>query len=438
MSACDIHYRFSGGLMKILGIWPYISDTSRRVRGTLVNICCILMVAAQESGLSRINDAKVIRRCKSHATTQRSRDDAKLLRSCKMTIWFFQITPLVTRDFDLTLLLQSLSVVIMVSGSVVKLNAFLYLTSAIRKLMDSIKDVWTTSDKDTLEILEKRAILAKQQGAIYAIFIYPSSLILILYRIFSYIVIILKPETAETFVFPIEMDYLIDEDRYFLYEVIHQCITFFLIATIYVATESLMIMWLQHSISLYELVSFNIEKGTVAGPSYISQKLMDTYRSNFLAKAVNYHTEAKDFMMLMKNKLEFSYAVLLVFAVISLSMNFFRLSVAICETHDIREMVLASFFSTSELVYMFYLNYIIQHLLDYANGLATYTYSTPWYNTSVFIQKQLLIIMTKCSESLMFDFYGFYNASIEGFSGISFFQLVRCTVSYFMMMTSIR
>ncbi|XP_078035890.1 uncharacterized protein LOC144469442 isoform X4 [Augochlora pura] len=421
MSACDIHYRFSGGLMKILGIWPYISDTSRRVRGTLVNICCILMVAAQESGLSRINDAKVIRRCKSHATTQRSRDDAKLLRSCKMTIWFFQITPLVTRDFDLTLLLQSLSVVIMVSGSVVKLNAFLYLTSAIRKLMDSIKDVWTTSDKDTLEILEKRAILAKQQGAIYAIFIYPSSLILILYRIFSYIVIILKPETAETFVFPIEMDYLIDEDRYFLYE---------------------------HSISLYELVSFNIEKGTVAGPSYISQKLMDTYRSNFLAKAVNYHTEAKDFMMLMKNKLEFSYAVLLVFAVISLSMNFFRvsrsvpsfitLSVAICETHDIREMVLASFFSTSELVYMFYLNYIIQHLLDYANGLATYTYSTPWYNTSVFIQKQLLIIMTKCSESLMFDFYGFYNASIEGFSGISFFQLVRCTVSYFMMMTSIR
>ncbi|XP_078035910.1 uncharacterized protein LOC144469442 isoform X6 [Augochlora pura] len=390
MSACDIHYRFSGGLMKILGIWPYISDTSRRVRGTLVNICCILMVAAQ-------------------------------------------ITPLVTRDFDLTLLLQSLSVVIMVSGSVVKLNAFLYLTSAIRKLMDSIKDVWTTSDKDTLEILEKRAILAKQQGAIYAIFIYPSSLILILYRIFSYIVIILKPETAETFVFPIEMDYLIDEDRYFLYEVIHQCITFFLIATIYVATESLMIMWLQHSISLYELVSFNIEKGTVAGPSYISQKLMDTYRSNFLAKAVNYHTEAKDFMMLMKNKLEFSYAVLLVFAVISLSMNFFRLSVAICETHDIREMVLASFFSTSELVYMFYLNYIIQHLLDYANGLATYTYSTPWYNTSVFIQKQLLIIMTKCSESLMFDFYGFYNASIEGFSG-----LVRCTVSYFMMMTSIR
>ncbi|XP_076379344.1 uncharacterized protein LOC117218888 isoform X2 [Megalopta genalis] len=340
MSACDVHYKFSVRLMRILGLWPYDSESTRRIRATLVNIFCSLMIIVQ-------------------------------------------ITPFITGDFDFMLLLQALPITIISLGSVVKFNAFLFMTSAIKQLMESIQAKWNTTHKDTLEILERRATLGKQQGAIYAI--------------------------------------------------IHQCISFFLITTIYVATETLFIMWLQHSISLYEIVCYNIEKGIAAAPSYITEKLMNTYRSDYIAKAVNYHADAKVFMMFLKGKVVFSYAVLLLFAVVSLSINLFRLSIAICETHDIQEMVMAMFFTTSELVYMFYLNYIIQHLLDYADSLSTFTYSTPWYNTSVFTQKQLLLIITRCNEALIFDLYGFFNASIEGFSG-----LVRCTMSYFMMLTSMQ
>ncbi|XP_076378865.1 uncharacterized protein LOC143259620 isoform X4 [Megalopta genalis] len=388
MSACDTHYELSVRLMRILGLWPYVSETTRRIQTTLVNIICSLLVIVQ-------------------------------------------ITPIVTGGIDTMVLLQSLSTIIMVLGSVVKFNAFLFLTSAvsadqitvnitrrivgsdgkddykmqIRQMTDSVKNMWNTTHKDTLEILERRAILGKQQGAIYAIFIYPSAALMILFRIASYVSAV---ASTEVITFPLVTDYLVEEQTYLLYIVIHQSLSFFFIGTIYVATETLFIMWLQHTISMYELFSYFIQKATVARPSHVSKKLMDTYRKNCLASAVIYHTEAKVFMSFLKTELSFSYAVLLVFAVVSLSINLFRL------------------------VYMFYLNYIVQHLSDYTDNLTTLIYSTPWYETPVSMQKQLLIIMIRCSERFVFDFYGFYNASIEGFSG-----LVRCTMSYFMMMTSL-
>ncbi|XP_076378866.1 uncharacterized protein LOC143259620 isoform X5 [Megalopta genalis] len=386
MSACDTHYELSVRLMRILGLWPYVSETTRRIQTTLVNIICSLLVIVQ-------------------------------------------ITPIVTGGIDTMVLLQSLSTIIMVLGSVVKFNAFLFLTSAIRQMTDSVKNMWNTTHKDTLEILERRAILGKQQGAIYAIFIYPSAALMILFRIASYVSAV---ASTEVITFPLVTDYLVEEQTYLLYIVIHQSLSFFFIGTIYVATETLFIMWLQHTISMYELFSYFIQKATVARPSHVSKKLMDTYRKNCLASAVIYHTEAKVFMSFLKTELSFSYAVLLVFAVVSLSINLFRISVALCKTHDMQEMLMALFFSISELVYMFYLNYIVQHLSDYTDNLTTLIYSTPWYETPVSMQKQLLIIMIRCSERFVFDFYGFYNASIEGFSG-----LVRCTMSYFMMMTSL-
>ncbi|XP_078033927.1 uncharacterized protein LOC144468374 [Augochlora pura] len=256
---------------------------------------------------------------------------------------------------------------------------------------------------------------------------------MMIYRVVSYVMIIVRPANAtEVMPFPVVMDYLVDEDKYLFYMVIHQNVAIFLIATIYVATESLFIMWLQHSIGMCELFRYQIEKMVLPELEYISEDL-DTYRKKCLTNAVSYHTRAEIFMLCLKNKFSFSYAVLLVFAVISLSINFFRISVAICQTHNIQEMLMALFFSASELVYMFYLNYIVQHLLDYTDDLSLCIYSTPWYNAPVYVQKQLLIIMIRCRERFIFDFYGFYKASIEGFSG-----LVRCTMSYFMMMTSLQ
>ncbi|XP_076657760.1 uncharacterized protein LOC143361930 [Halictus rubicundus] len=391
MDAVDTYYTLSRRLMTILGLWPYVNVHFRRMQSIIVNIFCTVFVIVQ-------------------------------------------ITPITHDDVDLVMALQCLPLAIMTLGSVVKFNAFMTKMGTIRIIMDSVKNRWKTPHQDTIDILRRRAILGKEQGIIYAVFIYPSALLLVVFRTSSYILLVTAPPNSNlTDPFPFMTDYLIDEEKYFFLIIVHQNITFFVIATIYVATETVFIMWVQHSIGLYELASYYIEKGISERPSHMSEKLMDAYRKECLATAVNYHNQARTFVLYVKSTFSFSYSVLLVVAVVSLAINFFRLSIAINETHDIAEMVLSFLFSMSELVYMFYLNYVVQQLLDYSDNLSTLIYSTPWYNRSISMQKNLLIILIKCSEPLIYDFYGFYNASVEGFSG-----LVKTTVSYFMILSSLQ
>ncbi|XP_076644348.1 uncharacterized protein LOC143354272 isoform X2 [Halictus rubicundus] len=351
-----------------------------------------------------------------------------------MKIRFFQITRLATGEVDLIMLLQCVCFIIISLGSLVKFYAFTSQIGSVRVIMDCVKTTWNTTHEDTLAILNRRATVGKQQGAIYAIFIYPSALLLVVFRISSYVVVVTAPPNSNvTDPFPILTDYLIDEEKYFFLIIIHQNVMFFFAATTYVATETLYIMWLQHSIGLFELASYHIEKGVSERPSCISQEVMEAYRKKCLATAVTYHIYAKTFLMYVKGKFSLTYAVLVVFAVISLAINFFRLSTAICVTHNMEEMLLSLLLSISELSYMFYLNYVMQKVVDYADYFRTIVYSTPWYNRSVSVQKILLTILIRCSEPIVFDYYGFYTASVEGFSG-----MVKTTVSYFTMMTSLQ
>ncbi|XP_076288341.1 uncharacterized protein LOC143212912 [Lasioglossum baleicum] len=186
-----------------------------------------------------------------------------------------------------------------------------------------------------------------------AVFIYPSAFFAMLFRISSYALVVTAPATSnQTDPFPLVTDYLVDGEKYYLPIIIHQTFAFFFVATIYVATETLFIMWLQHSMALFELGSYYIEKGISEGPFYkeVSKEVMEVYRKKCLATSVGYHNEAKmlvfvesspisnekpvltfiggfqSFAMNLKDSFSFSYSVLLVFAVISLSINFFRVS----------------------------------------------------------------------------------------------------------------
>lgn len=59
--------------------------------------------------------------------------------------------------------------------------------------------------------------------------------------------------------FPILMEYSILDEKYFLFTVIYLYVSLLLIITIFVATESLIILWLQHAASLCEIIRYNIQ-----------------------------------------------------------------------------------------------------------------------------------------------------------------------------------
>ncbi|XP_053981750.1 uncharacterized protein LOC128878007 isoform X2 [Hylaeus volcanicus] len=369
MAELETYYKLSSYLLSMLGLWPYHSVKLRRFQTGLISV----------------------------------------------SAWYTMFALLMvfkTAKLTMSLLLKNLSPIIMYTGSLLKYNAFWYQADTIKEFMDRVRCDWDTNHDEIHKILVKHACIGKQYSTLYAN--------------------VPLNETRKDY-FPIEMEYLIDEEKYFYLLAFHKNLSLFYCASVFIATETVYIMWLQHAAGLFEITSYYIEEAVSVGCEWpsVSQDYLDRNSTRCLVSAVVAHKKATKFALDLKVKFEASYLILLILGVLSLSVNFYRLSQAIFLTHDFEELVMSLLFSISELVYMFYINYLVQQLLDVANNLSIIIYNTNWYKLSVAIQKLLLIIMVRCSEPFIFSISCFYFASIEGFS-----TLIRNTVSYFMMMSS--
>ncbi|XP_031772785.1 uncharacterized protein LOC105735644 isoform X2 [Apis florea] len=176
------------------------------------------------------------------------------------------------------------------------------------------------------------------------------------------------------------MEYSILDEKYFLFTVIYLYVSLLLIITIFVATESLMILWLQHAASLCEIIRF----------------LQDIRDYNAI-----------------------TYCVLLILAITSLGINFFRLSQSILVLTKIEETIISLMCIICELSYMYYMNYICQLVLDCFNNLNITIFHTNWYKMSVPIQKLILNIMLNCNKPLLLTFLSVYCPTMEGFASVS-------------------
>ncbi|XP_031370546.1 uncharacterized protein LOC102677136 isoform X2 [Apis dorsata] len=183
--------------------------------------------------------------------------------------------------------------------------------------------------------------------------------------------------------FPILTEYSIFDEKYFSFTVIYLYISLLLIITIFVATESLMILWLQHAASLCEITRF----------------LQDTRDYNAI-----------------------TYCILLIFAIISLGINLFCLSQSILVLTKIEETIISFMCIICELSYMYYMNYMCQQVLDCSNNLNITIFHTNWYKMPVSIQKLILNIMLNCNKPLLFTFFNVYYPTVEGFASV-FLQL---------------
>ncbi|XP_061929462.1 uncharacterized protein LOC133665931 isoform X4 [Apis cerana] len=174
--------------------------------------------------------------------------------------------------------------------------------------------------------------------------------------------------------FPILTEYSILDEKYFLFTTIYLYISLLLLITIFVATESLMILWLQHAASLCEITRF----------------LQD----------------ARDYNVI-------TYCILLIFAITSLGINLFCLSQSILVLTKIEETIINFLCIICELSYMFYMNYMCQQVLDCSNNLIITIFHTNWYKMPVSIQKLILNIMLNCNKPYLFTFFSVYYPTIE-------------------------
>ncbi|XP_076629133.1 uncharacterized protein LOC143345654 [Colletes latitarsis] len=289
MAEPEPYYKLSATLMSFIGLWPYQNINLRRLKTGFISL----------------------------------------------SNWYFMFVLLMvfkTTEFTLSLLLKNLSPIIMFMGCLLKYNAFWYQTDTIKEFMERVRYDWNTKQDEILKILQKHATIGRHYAKLYAIFVYPSAVIVTIFQVAAFVFVTdASINGTRINYFPIMTEYLMDEEKYLYFIVFHQNFTLFLCASTFVATETLYIMWLQHAAGLFEITSYHIDKAFSAGSTQlpVSQEHWDRNSKRFL------------------------------------------LSQAVCSTHDVKEFLISLLFSITELMYMFYMNYLVQKLLDCANSLVT-------------------------------------------------------------------
>ncbi|KAG7213210.1 hypothetical protein KM043_002521 [Ampulex compressa] len=144
-----------------------------------------------------------------------------------------------------------------------------------------------------------------------------------------------------------------------------------------------------------------------------------------------------------KNALQFANAFLRNFptaylslhslAVVSITLCLHRFQQAVLLMEDIPEFINAVCHVTANFIYLFFVNFLGQSVMDHSSSVFVDIYCAPWYTASLPAQHTLLFAMQRSIEGWAHSIAGVFVLNFESFS-----MTMRMAMSYFMAIRSIQ
>ncbi|XP_050466413.1 odorant receptor 63a-like [Cataglyphis hispanica] len=228
-------------------------------------------------------------------------------------------------------------------------------------------------------------------------------------------------------------EYFVDEKKYFYYLLLHinaaTCIGF----VVWVATGSMFIAYFQYICAMFTIASYRIKN---AIKIQISQNIIVQNKNlahNRIKCAVDIHRKAMELCTNLISKFEISFFFLIIFGVMTLSLNIFRIFQIASSTGNADELSISIIAGFLSLLYMFIANLVGQEITDHYNYIYVTAYKIRWYIAPLEIEKLILILMQRSNKTFGLNISGLFIASTECFT-----TLANASLSYFTVMYSIR
>nr|XP_012217765.1 PREDICTED: uncharacterized protein LOC105669401 [Linepithema humile] len=227
---------------------------------------------------------------------------------------------------------------------------------------------------------------------------------------------------------PAQIECFVDEEKYFYLISFVFTICAFLGMTVLMATETMYMIFIQHACGLFELISYRLTDAFNTSSSRTSVP----FKSNFYIKllsALSIHQHCLEFLEDIQHKFATSYFVLCGFGVASLSINMFRLFLAM-SMHDMSEIILTGLFVYAHFCYIFWMNYFGQDIINHSEWFFQQICNTQWYIAPLHIQKLLLITLQRSMKNSSLVIGSLFVPSLEGFATLSSMSMSYCMVLY--------
>ncbi|KAL6445399.1 hypothetical protein ACFW04_002294 [Cataglyphis niger] len=197
-----------------------------------------------------------------------------------------------------------------------------------------------------------------------------------------------------------------------------------------VATGSTFIAYFQYMCAMFTIASYRIENAIKIQISHNIIKHNKNLIHKSIKSAVDIHRKAIALCIDLISKFEMSFFFLIIFGVMTLSLNMFRIVSSTCNTDELSLSFIVGFIS---LLYMFIANLVGQEITDHYNYIYVAAYKIRWYIAPPYIQKLILILLQRGNKNFGLNIGGLYIASIQCFT-----TLANTSLSYFTVMYSVR
>ncbi|XP_070159389.1 odorant receptor 49b-like isoform X1 [Polyergus mexicanus] len=391
ISIKDRYFSLNRTLLLAIGLWPYEKSTLARFR----SICFF---------------------------------------SIEATFIIPQLITFVNSKFTLDIIIKILSPTFACISFALTYNSFYINGETVMYLMEQLQNVYDNiKDNNEFVIMEKYGNNAKRYTIVLIILFFVSASVHIsaeIWPAFSDVILSFKSRPHHI---NITTDYFVKREQYFWLRQLHINVAIYIGIVAVIATGAMLIACIQYICGMFKIASYRIEN---AMQIYISQDINLQKKSSVqknIISAVDMHRKAMKFLDRFISKFEISFMLLIIFGVITLSFNIFRMFQVVLSGYNIEQFLLSVLIILVCILYMFLSNFVGQEIIDHNNVIYTTAYNARWYTAPLHIQKLILFLLQRGSKTFGLNVGGLFVASLECFA-----TLVKASVSYFTVMYSVQ
>ncbi|KAL6268528.1 hypothetical protein P5V15_001661 [Pogonomyrmex californicus] len=338
--------------------------------------------------------------------------------SILITNVIFQLTTIMTSKCNANLVIKVFSTSFAVVTFIIKYNSFNVNRQTIKYLMEQIQHIYKNlRDNNEIAIVERYGSNAKHYTRYLAILLISSASVSISALLWPvYCNIILFANESQPRRLQISTEYFIDQEKYFYLLLLHLNATVGVGFAVVLATGAMLIAYYEHACGMFKIASYRIDK---AIQIYISKDISlqkDILLYKGIIHAVDIHRKAMKFCIYLISRFEISFMLLIIFGVISLSLNIFRIFQVILSEYDIKEFFICLTLAFMCTFYMFLVNLVGQQIIDHNNHVFITAYKIRWYKAPLNIQKMILFLLQRGNKSFDLTVGGLFIASLECFA----------------------
>ncbi|XP_011883809.1 PREDICTED: odorant receptor 22c-like [Vollenhovia emeryi] len=205
----------------------------------------------------------------------------------------------------------------------------------------------------------------------------------------------------------------IDHQKYFHILIIHDVIGILLVGTTGIAAESFSLVNAIHAFGMFKIASYRMERMLSIDVSQISIAKSYTIFHDRLNAAVDIHRRALKFSDLLKVSMGPSYLLMMVTAICSAIVSFFRLFRIVTLHQEKMEIIKLICYVIFIFLFLVIGNFVGQEFINHDEHVHHTICNTKWYQTPLKIQKFVLFVMRKTTKTYKVDAGGLFSPSLE-------------------------